>query len=101
MTEAGRILILWLLCKDRFLIFTTQSRPRHCKMCLWLLSLLEILTVGFSLHRGRLSFCILASSGATVKNKKCSPTSLPGLVSWELSLKENYIYPKTSEDTIQ
>ncbi|XP_049566821.1 sperm acrosome-associated protein 9 isoform X2 [Orcinus orca] len=38
---------------------------------------------------------------ATVKNKKRSATSLPGLVSWDLSLKENDIHPKTPEDAGQ
>ncbi|ELK07317.1 hypothetical protein PAL_GLEAN10012588 [Pteropus alecto] len=33
-----------------------------------------MLTVGFSLHRGRLSFCVLASSGVTVKNKSVLPS---------------------------
>ncbi|TKC51777.1 hypothetical protein EI555_013353, partial [Monodon monoceros] len=44
---------------------------------------------------------IPSRGGATVKNKKRSATSLPGLVSWDLSLKENDIHPKTPEDAGQ
>ncbi|XP_024617994.1 sperm acrosome-associated protein 9 [Neophocaena asiaeorientalis asiaeorientalis] len=45
--------------------------------------------------------CKALQHGATVKNRKRSATSLPGLVSWDLSLKENDIHPKTPEDAGQ
>lgn len=63
--EKPEELTVWLLQDDGHLpAAQALGLWRWCRACQRC-----CLTVGFSLCRGRLSFCILASSGATVKNK--------------------------------